>query len=79
MEAFEDTALPARVIFGFGTLPRAADELAALGCKQPFVLSDKAADVALESYWNPRPVERGPIRALLDDAYRGRRPSRTGV
>jgi maleylacetate reductase len=41
---------------------------------------DKAADVALESaYWNPRPVERGPIRALLDDAYHGRRPSQAGA
>jgi maleylacetate reductase len=37
---------------------------------------DKAADEALQSaYWNPRPIERGPIRALLDDAYFGRRPS----
>jgi maleylacetate reductase len=37
---------------------------------------DKAADAALESaYWNPRPIERNPIRALLDDAYHGRRPS----
>jgi alcohol dehydrogenase class IV len=41
---------------------------------------DRAADVAMQSaYWNPRPLERGPIRALLDDAYHGRRPSRTGV
>jgi maleylacetate reductase len=41
---------------------------------------DKAADVAFESaYWNPRPVERGPIRALLDDAYHGRRPSQAGA
>jgi alcohol dehydrogenase class IV len=37
---------------------------------------DKAADEALRSaYWNPRPIERDPIRALLDDAYFGRRPS----
>src|SRR5882672_10425294 len=40
MEAFEYSALPARVIFGFGTLPRAADELLALGRKRAFVLSD---------------------------------------
>ena len=40
METFEYTALPARVIFGFGTLPRIADEVAALGCKRAFVLSD---------------------------------------
>ena len=30
MEAFEYSALPAHVIFGFGTLPRAAGELLAL-------------------------------------------------
>ena len=40
MEAFEYSALPAHVIFGFGTLPRAADELLALGRKRAFVLSD---------------------------------------
>src|SRR6202161_3944479 len=40
MEAFEYSALPARVIFGFGTLPRAASELLALGRKRAFVLSD---------------------------------------
>jgi alcohol dehydrogenase class IV len=37
---------------------------------------DKAADASLQSaYWNPRPIERDSIRALLDDAYHGRRPS----
>jgi maleylacetate reductase len=41
---------------------------------------DKAADTAIESaYWNPRPVERGPIRSLLDDAYHGQRPSQAGA
>jgi maleylacetate reductase len=37
---FEYTALPARVVFGFGTLSRAADELRSLGCDRAFVLSD---------------------------------------
>jgi alcohol dehydrogenase class IV len=37
---------------------------------------DKTTEVALQSaYWNPRPIERDPIRALLDAAYHGRRPS----
>jgi maleylacetate reductase len=40
MEAFEYSALPARVIFGFGTLARVTDEVIALGCKRAFVLSD---------------------------------------
>lgn len=36
---------------------------------------DKAADIAVSNpYPNPRPLERGAIRQLLDDAYHGRRP-----
>ena len=36
---------------------------------------DKAADLATQNpYYNPRPIERGLIRKLLDDAYFGRRP-----
>lgn len=36
---------------------------------------DRAADIALASpYWNPRPIEREPIRALLQAAYEGVRP-----
>ncbi|TPG52381.1 maleylacetate reductase [Roseomonas nepalensis] len=37
---------------------------------------DRAADLATANpYWNPRPVERPAIRALLDDAWHGRRPA----
>jgi hypothetical protein len=76
MEAFEYSALPARVIFGFGTLARVTDELIALGRKRAFVLSDPHhAPAGATRLWNPRPIERDPIRALLDDAYHGRRPS----
>jgi maleylacetate reductase len=36
---------------------------------------DRAAEIATSApYWNPRPVDRAAIRALLDDAYHGRRP-----
>jgi len=36
---------------------------------------DRAAEFATVSpYWNPRPIERAGIRALLDDAFYGRRP-----
>ena len=36
---------------------------------------DRAAELAVQSpYYNPRPIERGAIRALLDDAFFGRRP-----
>ncbi len=37
---------------------------------------DRATDLAVASpYWNPRPVERHAVRALLDDAWNGRRPA----
>jgi alcohol dehydrogenase class IV len=40
---------------------------------------DRVADLATATpYWNPRPIERGAIRALLDDAWHGRRPQETG-
>ena len=40
MEAFQYKALPARVLFGFGTIAKVADELLILDCKRAFVLSD---------------------------------------
>ena len=37
---------------------------------------DRAADLATaNAYWNPRPIERGGIRSLLQDAWEGRRPA----
>jgi maleylacetate reductase len=36
---------------------------------------EKAADLAVQNpYYNPRPVTRDGIRALLADAFEGRRP-----
>jgi maleylacetate reductase len=36
---------------------------------------DRAAELATTApYFNPRPIDRAAIRALLDDAYHGRRP-----
>jgi alcohol dehydrogenase class IV len=36
---------------------------------------DRAADIAVAApYWNPRPIEREAIRALLQDAFEGRPP-----
>jgi maleylacetate reductase len=36
---------------------------------------DTALDIALKNpYWNPRPLERAPLRALLEAAYEGRAP-----
>ena len=39
MQPFVYTALPAKVIFGFGTLARVADEIRELGCRQALILS----------------------------------------
>jgi maleylacetate reductase len=37
---------------------------------------DRAAELATaNAYWNPRPLDRGGIRSLLQDAWEGRRPS----
>ena len=39
---------------------------------------ERATDMALlNPYWNPRPLERDEIRALLEDAWHGRRPGST--
>jgi alcohol dehydrogenase class IV len=38
---------------------------------------DRAVNLAVANpYWNPAPIERGAIRALLDEAFHGRRPRR---
>ncbi len=37
---------------------------------------DRAAEIAVENpYWNPRPIDRGAIRQLLQNAWEGRRPT----
>jgi alcohol dehydrogenase class IV len=44
-----------------------------IGLKEPDI--DIALDIALKNpYWNPRPLERAALRALLVAAYEGRRP-----
>jgi maleylacetate reductase len=51
----------------------ALTSLAALGLKAADL--DKAADIAVQNpYYNPRPITREGIRALLQDAFEGRRP-----
>jgi maleylacetate reductase len=36
---------------------------------------DRAAELAVRNpYWNPRPIDRDAIRALLQKAWEGRRP-----
>jgi maleylacetate reductase len=51
----------------------APTSLAALGLKAADL--DRAADIAVENpYYNPRPITREGIRALLQDAFEGKRP-----
>jgi maleylacetate reductase len=51
----------------------APTSLAALGMKE--VDLDQAADIGVQNpYYNPRPITRDGIRALLQDAFEGRRP-----
>lgn len=51
----------------------APTSLAALGMKAGDL--DQAADIAVQNpYYNPRPITRDGIRALLQDAFEGRRP-----
>jgi maleylacetate reductase len=51
----------------------APTSLAALGLKEADL--DRAADLAIQSpYYNPRPITHAGIRALLQDAFEGRRP-----
>jgi maleylacetate reductase len=64
----------AAALFDLAAMNGAPTSLRQIGMSESDL--DKAADEALQSaYWNPRPIEREPIRALLDDAYFGRRPS----
>ena len=51
----------------------APTSLRAIGMREPDL--DRAADMAVQSqYPNPRPIERGPVRALLQRAFDGTRP-----
>jgi maleylacetate reductase len=61
-------------LFDLETSLGAPTTLAQLGMPQSGL--DRAADLALaDPYWNPRPIEREAVRALLEDAFTGRRPA----
>ena len=63
-----------RGLFDLASELGAPTSLKAIGMSEPDL--DKAADIATSApYWNPRPVDKQAIRALLDDAFHGRRPS----
>ncbi|WP_353148322.1 maleylacetate reductase [Pollutimonas bauzanensis] len=69
----QGTSAPA-ALFDLAQRLGAPTTLKALGMKEEDL--DRVADIALANpYWNPRPIERQPLRQLLQDAYEGRRPS----
>ena len=64
----------AQGLFDLASTLGAPISLRALGMAESDL--DKATDIAVSApYWNPRPIERDAIRALIGDAYHGRRPS----
>jgi maleylacetate reductase len=63
----------ARGLFELAKGLGAPTSLAAIGMQAVDI--DKAADLAVKNpYWNPRPIDRAGIRALIDDAFHGRPP-----
>jgi alcohol dehydrogenase class IV len=73
--ALEADDVPAR-LFDLVHDGGAPVSLRALGL--PGDVLDRATDLALlNPYWNPRPLERDGIRALLHNAWHGRRPGST--
>ena len=60
----------AQGLFDLAARLGAPTNLAAIGMREDGL--DKAAEIAVSApYWNPRPFDRGQIRALLGDAYEG--------
>lgn len=63
----------ARGLYDLAGRLRAARGLGELGMPESGI--DEAADLAVRnSYWNPRPLERGPLRTLLARAWAGEEP-----
>lgn len=65
---------PAAALYDLARSCGAAVSLRDLGMTEPDL--DRAADLAVANpYWNPRPIERGAIRTLLQRAWEGVRPT----
>jgi alcohol dehydrogenase class IV len=64
----------AQGLFDLAVSLGAPTSLADLGLKASDL--DRAADLAVQNpYYNPRPITREGVKALLQDAFEGRRPS----
>ncbi|MGH8386192.1 MAG: maleylacetate reductase [Pseudomonas sp.] len=63
----------AQGLFDLADKHGAATSLADIGMKESDI--SKAVEIACASpYWNPRPIEPGAIRELLENAFSGKRP-----
>lgn len=61
-------------LYDLGLAVGAPVSLEALGMREADL--DRAVELATQNpYYNPRPVDRAGVRALLDDAFHGRRPT----
>ena len=68
----------AQAVFDLAAVNGAPVALRDIGMKAEDL--DRACDLALQNqYPNPRPLERAGIRALLQDAFEGRRPAATPI
>ena len=64
---------PAAALYDLGRANGAPYSLRQLGMAEADL--DRAAEIAVANpYWNPRPIERAGIRALLQHAWEGTRP-----
>lgn len=64
-----------RALWRFAGEVDAPRALADLGLRESDL--ERAADLAVRNpYWNPRPIERGAVSELLQNAWRGREPAR---
>lgn len=69
------TKKPGLGLFDFARSLEAPPTLQQLGMPEESI--DRATDLALANpYWNPRPIERGLIRRLIEKAYFGEPPTR---
>lgn len=67
-----------RALWRFAGEVDAPRALADLGLKESDL--ERAADLAIQNpYWNPRPIERGAIRELLQNAWHGGEPAVPGA
>lgn len=65
---------PGMAIYNFAAAMKAPQALRDIGMKEADL--DRAADLATQNpYWNPRPIERAGIRALLQAAWAGDAPT----